>query len=331
MTTERDRILPPSLALWSPVVAAILYPWGLRAFHAAVAPGGGGTVVAVVWLAVAFALPLSCLALALPGGASSEAPARRLAFAGLTAPPLFVLVGVLAGLLHSPVEDIWIWPMLWIALGTAASFGKASEPAPETQPMTRLRIAHGVSAVLILLFVAFHLFNHLTGLIGPDVHARVMKFGRVVYRSRVIEPVLVILLLFQVSGGVQLAWRWSARPLDLAKAIQVGSGAYLAAFILTHMNSAFVSARAVHKIQTDWAWATGAPEGLLASAWNIRLVPHYALGAFFVVVHLVCGLRQVLLAHGVRRELADRAWGAGLAGAAALSAAITAGLCGVRI
>ena len=54
-------------------------------------------------------------------------------------------------------------------------------------------------------------------------------------------------------------------------------------------------------------------------------------GAFFVVAHLVCGLRQVLLAHGVRRELVNGLWGAGLTGAAALSAAITAGLCGLRL
>jgi len=39
----------------------------------------------------------------------------------------------------------------------------------------------------------------------------------------------------------------------------------------------------------------------------------------------------VLLAHGVRRELVNGLWGAGLAGAAALSAAITAGLCGLRL
>lgn len=317
--------------LWLPIAAAMLYPWALRAFNGAAANAGGLSLVACAWLVVAFALPLSCLALTLADLGKVGVPARRLALAGLAAPPLFVLIGVLAGLLHSPVKDLWIWSVLWIGLGVASSFGKPGQVEAGTAPSARLRIAHGVAAVLILLFVMFHLFNHLTGLLGPQAHARVMAVGRLVYRSRFVEPALVILLLFQVVGGVAMAWRWSARPADLARTIQIGSGAYLAAFIITHMNSAFVSARAVHKVQTDWAWATGAPDGLLLDAWNIRLAPHYALGAFFVVAHLVCGLRQVLIAHGMRQVVADRLWGVGLAGAATLSAAITAGLCGLRL
>lgn len=318
-------------ALWLPVVAAMLYPWALRAFHGAAANAGGLSPLACAWLVVAFALPLSCLALTSADLGKVDVRARRLALAGLAAPPLFVLTGVLSGLLHSPVKDLWIWSALWISLGVASAFGKPGPVAGATAPSARLRIAHGAAAVLILLFVTFHLFNHLTGLLGPEAHARVMAVGRRVYRSRLVEPALVILMLLQVVGGVAMAWRWSARPTDLARTIQVGSGAYLAAFIVTHMNSAFVSARAVHKIQTDWAWATGAPDGLLLDAWNIRLAPHYALGAFFVVAHLFCGLRQVLLAHGMRQAVADRLLAAGLAGAAALSMTITAGLCGLRL
>ena len=180
-------------------------------------------------------------------------------------------------------------------------------PFPGIMCMTgRLRVAHGISALAILLFVAFHLTNHLFGLFGPIMHAQVMAMGRVVYRSRFVEPVFVAILLFQVASGAKLAWRCSARPLDAAGVLQVGSGAYLAAFILTHLNSAFVSARWVHNIPTDWAWATGAPDGLLMDAWNIRLLPHYALGVFFVIAHVFCGLRTVLLAHARPLALAVR-------------------------
>jgi len=130
-----------------------------------------------------------------------------------------------------------------------------------------------VAGALVLGYVLFHLTNHLLGLMGPDVHAAVMKMGRLVYRSTVIEPVLVTLLLFQVIVGVRLAWRWSSLPADAFRVFQIGSGTYLAAFILTHLNSAFVSARAVHHLETDWAWASGAPTGLIHDAWSIRLVP----------------------------------------------------------
>lgn len=323
------RLLP-----WLPVGTALAYPWALRLFHSAIVAQPHG-IAPAGWLILAFALPVSCLLFAYycAGRAGDAAPTiRRVAFLAVAAPPLFVLTGVISSLLHAPISDLWTWSILWLALGAAATvvnFGTGSHPAGS---MTgRLRVAHGISAVAILIFVAFHLTNHLTGLFGPQVHARVMAIGRLVYRSRVVEPALVALLLFQVASGLRLAWQWSARTLDAAKLIQVGSGVYLALFILTHLNSAFVSARWVHGIATDWAWATGTPEGLLRDAWNIRLLPHYALGVFFVVAHLFCGLRVVLLAHGVGRPTADRLWIAGLFCAAGLSSVIAAALCGLRI
>jgi len=335
---ERDTDASWSRAApWLPVALAILYPWALRAFHAAIATGStAGAIGAGLWLAVAFALPLAGLVLTLvddplPAVGTLGPAARRLGFAALAAPPLFVLTGVVAGLLHSPVRDVWIWPVAWILAGVTASLARSPDAPAPTRASGRLRVVHGVTGALILLFVAFHLSNHLTGLFGPEAHGRIMKAGRVIYRSSIVEPLLVGLLLFQVAVGLRLAWRWSAGRMDLARTIQVGSGAYLAAFILTHLNSALVSARAVHGIQTDWAWASGAPDGLLLDAWNIRLVPHYALGVFFVVAHLFCGLRGVLLAHGARPAVVQRVWWAGLGLAAALSATIIAALCGLRL
>ena len=70
------------------------------------------------------------------------------------------------------------------------------------------------------------------------------------------------------------------------------------------MNSVFVSARGVHKIVTGWDYASGAPPpGLITDAWNIRLLPHYALGVFFVLGHRASGLRVVLIAHGFDARL----------------------------
>ena len=322
------RLLP-----WVPVGTALAYPWTLRLFHAAII-ANPRSIAPTGWLILAFALPLSCLVFAwyCTGRAGDALPiVRRVAFLALAAPPLFVLTGVLSSLLHSPIHDVWTWSLLWLALGVGAAASPRAKSDPMDRTKGRLRVLHGISAVAVLMFVAFHLTNHLTGLIGPAAHAYVMAIGRVVYRSRLVEPVLVVLLLFQIASGFSLAWRWSARPLDIAKLIQVGSGVYLGAFILTHLNSAFVSARWVHKIPTDWAWATGAPNGLLMDAWNIRLLPHYALGVFFVVAHLFCGLRTVLLAHGVRRSTTDLVWAFGLLCAGGISFLITAALCGLRV
>ena len=67
------------------------------------------------------------------------------------------------------------------------------------------------------------------------------------------------------------------------------------------------------------------------NSWSIRLVPHYALGVFFVLAHLCSGLRIVLIAHGVSATSANRIWTAGLAASALVSVAIMSGLCGVRV
>jgi hypothetical protein len=329
LLTSVVRANESRFAPWIPVAAVIAYPWSLIAFHSAVVTGN--KIVAAMWLIVAFGLPLSCLAFAITRVRLTPA-VRRLAYACVTAPPLYVLVGVVSGLLKSPVPERVTWVLGWIAAGIIASIVKTgSTSRVATASTIRLRFAHGVSAVLILLFVTFHLFNHLTGLITPETHAHIMAFGRHVYRSSVVEPVLITLLLFQVISGIRLAWHWSRSAVDLPRAIQVASGIYLSAFIITHLNSALISARMVHHIETNWAWASGGESGLIMDAWNIRLVPHYALGVFFVMTHVFCGLRVVLLAHGMREPVANRILWGGMSFAAVLSAAIMSGLCGVRV
>lgn len=325
-----------------PALAALAYPFMLQAFHFAVSPAdvdlsGIRLAGAAILLVLAFAVALSGLPFVYwlsraPQLSQSDLRACRLAFASLAAPPLFVFVGVARGLLGVRISDLAIWIGLWTMAALYGCSGRGTlAPKQTTPPPGTWRIAHGISAAVISCYVLFHLTNHLFGLLGPDVHAAIMKAGRTVYRAALIEPLLVILLMFQVASGVRLAWSWSGLRNDAYRVFQIGSGTYLAAFILTHLNSALISARAVHKIDTNWSWASGAPAGLIHDAWNIRLLPHYALGVFFIVGHLSSGLRVVMLAHGTRPVVADRTWAAGVTAGAALSAAIICALCGVRI
>jgi hypothetical protein len=338
---ESSHALRRKIVGLSPALAAMAYPFLLQAFHLVVsAPdfdlSAFRLIGAAVLLVLAFAMPLSGLAFAYwltraPQLLQSDLRARRLAFASIAAPPLFVFVGVAPGLLGLHVPETALWIGLWTLVSLYGWSGRgALAPNQKMEPPGSWRIAHGVSAALIACFVLFHLTNHLFGLLGPDTHAAIMKAGRTVYRARLIEPVLVLLLLFQVTSGVRLAWRWSGLRNDVYRIFQISSGAYLAVYIFTHLNSALISARAVHKIETDWSWASGAPVGLIHDAWNIRLLPHYALGVFFIVGHLSSGLRMVMLAHGARTAVADRAWAAGLTAGAVISAAIVCALCGVR-
>lgn len=332
---DRSAMIGPRfdyLAL-APAAAAICYPFLLQAFHAVVGTQAATPSLLAIFgatliLAVAFVVPF--LALALACRPDADPGARRLAYAGVAVPTLYVFLGVVQALIHSPIPDEIVWCVLWLAIAIWSQ--AASNPVAATRPTVgQWRIVHGMTAAVLCLYVAFHLANHLFGLIGPDAHAAVMKIGRVVYRSAVGEPLLVATMLFQIGTGLFLAWRWSAASQGFHRTFQVASGAYLSLYILGHMNSVFIYARSFLGIPTDWNFAIGAPTGLIHDAWNIRLLPHYALGVFFVLSHLASGLRVVLIAHGVDRSAANRLWGAGVAISAVLSAAIIAGMCGIRI
>lgn len=329
------------LLMLGPVAAALSYPYFLGGFHLAVAPRAGeASTIALAWAAAcllgALAVPLVGLACA-AWLSRTEVPsrwalrARRVAYISIAAPPLYVFVGVTRGLIGVPVDDTTLWIASWLAAGVYVWQASADEIAVPTGSVAGWRVAHGVVAALLAAFFLFHLANHLFGLMGPDVHAGIMKSGRSVYRSPFVEPVFVAVLLFQVVLGARLAWRWSAARGEIHRVFQIGSGVYLALFIVTHLNSALVAARGVRGIETDWAWASGAPAGLIHDAWNIRLLPHYAFGAFFILAHLCTGLRHILLAHGVAESTANRMWVSGLIASGLVSSAIIGALCGVRI
>jgi hypothetical protein len=185
--------------------------------------------------------------------------------------------------------------------------------------------------VIVLIFLAMHLINHLSGLWSVQADRMLMNAFRHVYRAPVVEPILVALMLFQVSSGPVLAWHYVRRPIDSWRTLQVASGAYVFFYLLSHMNSVFIYARTYAKIQTDWDFATGAPTGLLLDAWNIRLLPHYLLGVFFIVTHLVLGGRIILLAHGVSLRTTARLAVTGIVLSATLAVAIMLGMVGIHV
>ena len=96
------------------------------------------------------------------------------------------------------------------------------------------------------------------------------------------------------------------------------------------MDSVFIFARTYLGIDTGWGFATGAPTGIVKDPWNIRLLPHYWLGAFFVLAHLAAGARAVIVAH-VSKVLADRFMVAGAVVAAVIATVIMLGMCGMRV
>jgi hypothetical protein len=321
----------------TPALTSLAYPVVLRAAHVLYkAQFPAGKYLSAMMLVLISVLPGAGIWLVWKGGgtpsSSFELRTRRFALLALAAPPLFVLLAFLLAHLDHPMPELAAWTVIWVGALLWAWRGPADQAHRLTGPPANAaaRVVHGVIAALLGLFIAFHLINHSLGWVGPDAHAQFMHWGRTVYRLPMLETALVILLLSQLCLGGWLAHRWTARELDGFRLIQVATGVYLGFFVLTHMNSALLSARRMHGIDTDWAWASGAPAGLLGDDWNIRLAPHYLLGVFCALAHLVCGLRGVMLAHGWRRTYVDRFWIVGLAGAGLVSIFILMGLTGLR-
>jgi hypothetical protein len=332
------------LPMLAPPLAALLYPFALEGFHTSVARIAEGASIlswlsAAASLALAFAMPLIAILAAMSFSeigrpTVAQLRAKRTALLALAAPTLFVFVGVVLTMLHDPVPDTWLWVACW-AIATALllrsdnSVPAVLAPRPIPAP---LRVAHGVSALtLVMIFLTLHIANHLTFPAGEGTYNAVMKVFRHVYRNDILQPLVVALFLFQVGTGLFFVWHLTAAPSDRFRTFQIASGVYLAFYVLGHMDSVFIFARTYLGIDTGWGFATGAPTGLVKDPWNIRLVPHYWLGAFFVLAHLAAGARAVMMAHGVSKALADRLMVGGAVLAGLVATVIMLGMCGMRV
>jgi len=343
-STRTDWLRTRAALLLAPILA-LAYPFLLEGFTASVSAVLSGSGGFDAWLAIAttltlaFAVPILAL-LAAMSLAAVDCPtvaqrrARHFALVAVAAPPSFVFLGVVLTMLQSPIPDTWIWVTAWAAAGASIALAdnkSPTRPTPAAAPGW-LRVAHGISALcIVVLFLALHISNHLFFVEGQANYMVIMKLFRHVYREAVVQPIVVALFLFQVASGLHLAMRRVSAPMDRFRTFQVASGVFLAFYILGHMNSVFIFARAYQGIDTDWGFATGAPAGLVKDAWNIRLVPHYGLAIFFVLAHLFSGLRVILLTHGVQKTLADRTMIGGGVAAAATAFLIMLGMCGVRV
>ena len=83
-------------------------------------------------------------------------------------------------------------------------------------------------------------------------------------------------------------------------------------------------ARLLRHSDTDWTWLAGGE--LLTDPWSARLVPYYFLAVIALAVHGACGLRVVLLGHGLTPARGGALVGLAAAAATVASALIMLGL-----
>jgi hypothetical protein len=331
---------PRAIIFVLPALAAIAYPfllsaiaWLLRAFQVTAPPSPAVITVTVLAIlasasgvmGVAFARALSLGRIGAGTGSF-----RFLAHLAFAAPSLMVGFGNVAGLLHARAAVAIAWPLFWLAVTAVTWLARgASQPTP--LPANRkLAVAHGISALAILiLFVLPHLANHLAGIVSGAAHIQVMRWTRLDYRNVIIEPLLLTLIAFQIMSGFVLVRRKLSSPSDVFGTLQTMTGVYVGIYLLAHMTAAF-SARGAGT-DTNWNWLTYDDQGLLSHLDSLTLVAHYWVGPIAIIAHVACGLRVVMLEHGVSERMVGRlAWGLIGLGAVA-SSVILAGLLGVHI
>jgi hypothetical protein len=299
--------------LWlSPLVGAVLYPWLIGFFGGAI---DGYRQTGNVLLAAAASLVM-LLAASVPAFAAralilvrqdceiDPVVTRSFLYLMFAVSPMYVLTLQIIGMLGATRYKDLIWVVCWIAMGATLLLqpnGRA--PGPDRIAGSGLRMIHGAAAMcLLLVFLIAHLVNHGLAIWSVKLHGVAMEWLRVWYRSEWLEPVLLTLLAVMIATGVPMVVQHSRRRADAFRIAQMATGVYLGLFLCAHVVAVLGARNA--GIETDWRFATGA-SGLLNGRG--MLIPYYIYATFFMAVHVGCGLRIVLVKHGVAETIANKA------------------------
>jgi hypothetical protein len=333
------------LLLLIPALCALAYPsllsWlsaGLVQVHGSDSPDG-----MIVWIGVIGSLTLA-LAVMLPSfvfgvtlGSSHVRPedfrARSIAHLAFATPSLYVGFANVGGVLHAPSAVPIAWLVFWTLVAMIVLLGpRPSSTAVAVTPVAhrRLAVAHGVSALaILLLFVGPHIGNHLAGFWNGSVHIEIMNAARHVYRDDIVQPILLALIGFQILSGTALVRRRMRMPSDILGTVQTMCGVYIGVYFLAHMSAVFAARHA--GIDTNWTWLTRQNNSMIGSLSNLRLIAHYWVGPIAIVAHVACGLRMVLLQHDISPAMANRLALALITAGVVASSLILAALLNVHI
>ena len=296
-----------------PLLATALYPLYIAHFIRAVASfRESGNVLIAAWAAALMLLAMSVPFLALralmalravPAGNSTLI--KGFLYVIFSVSPLFTLTVLLSREAGVAVAHDTIWMCAWAVLGLLLYFMNDSAPTPISggMPVTRLRVIHGASAAILLAgFLLLHIANHVAALWSTDLHVAVMEATRSWYRLPAVEYSLFALLALMLVTGAPMVLHYARREIDVYRMLQIATGVYIAVFLSAHLLSV-LRARG-RGVETDWFFATGR-EGLLNG--TSMLIPYYAYSILFFFIHIACGLRIVLLKHGVSHVRANTA------------------------
>ncbi|MQA42621.1 hypothetical protein [Rugamonas aquatica] len=178
--------------------------------------------------------------------------------------------------------------------------------------------------------MTLHLFNHLLAVGSVEAHIRFMEAFRAVYRNRVVEIILLLCAASQIASGltfVRRRWRERHQGLDL---LQLGSGLYLAFFLLVHVG-AVLTGRMQFGLDTNFYYAAA---GMHVLPYRYFFLPYYFFAVLAIAIHLARALhwlaRDRLSAAAMRAATALLSM-CGFAAAALIVAAFAGGLYDITV
>jgi hypothetical protein len=327
------------LHLWvPPLTIALFYPllisWftlTISAYHRSSNPLVA--ILATLIMTVAGSLPLVAgRALLALRDQDQRIWTRAVLLFAFAASELFTVSYTLFRTAHIGELQSGVWIAAWAIVGILTYFkagGRAIDVSRVSQQSPLLRVTHGIAASLLLCgFLIPHLFNHSLAVWSISLHTTVLRNLRLWYRSEFVEPVLFGIVLIMILTGLPMVLAYCRGRLDTFRVVQVATGVFLGIFIVSHVLATLLARG--RGVDTNWFFAAG-PKSLLDGTMLARLIPHYTWVGFVAVVHVACGLRVVLLGHGVSPTAADRVF-ASLAFVGMVTAALTgAALMGVHI
>ena len=235
-------------------------------------------------------------------------------------PPLFSFMRKIT--IHELLA--WYVVIFFVAIATLL-------PASETShavSMEKFRHVHASSAMVLGVFAIAHVFNHSLAIVSLATHTAVLHVLRMIYRQSIGQVILVAAVSVQVITGLTMVWNYSLRRASPLRNLQLVSGLYLAVFLASHLLAVFAIRQ--QGIDSDFAWASHAPGGMLGSLSAVSLLPRYSLAVLAVFVHLACQARWNL-ARVMSASAARKTSFSVMALGGVLTVVITLAACGVHL
>jgi hypothetical protein len=146
----------------------------------------------------------------------------------------------------------------------------------------RVRKIHFTSGLVLTVFIGAHLLNHGVSLAGARRHIELMDALRGIYRTPIIEFLLLAAVIVQIYSGIRLfALKRKAANSGFEK-LHIYSGLYLAFFLVIHVSAVLVG-RYFLRLDTNFYFGAA---GLNTFPYSLFFVPYYVLAVVSFFGHI---------------------------------------------